>query len=102
MEQRGTEFDLRAAAERLRLALAAGQLGDWSWNAETDQVTFGAWGADIFGLHREDAITWTSLRERLHPEDAERARLAVISALDSHSDYSIEYRVNKPNGEQAW
>src|SRR3712207_8747279 len=36
--------------ERLSLALVAARLGDWSWDAATDVVTFSARAAEIFGI----------------------------------------------------
>jgi PAS domain S-box-containing protein len=92
------EERIREAAERLQLALTAGQLGDWSWDARTDLVTFGPDTAEIFGLPPKTSITWKALRDLLHEEDREPARVAVEQALASHSDYSIEYRVRHSGG----
>jgi PAS domain S-box-containing protein len=92
-ERKLTEERLREGTERLQLALAAGQLGDWSWNAATDVVTFGKATAEMFGLPPRSTITWTKLRELIHEEDREKARIAVEEALVSHSDYELEYRV---------
>ena len=49
-------------AERLRLALDAARLGDWSWDAVTDVVTFSPRAAAIFDMAPGTAITWTDLR----------------------------------------
>ena len=35
---------------RLQVALSAGRLGDWRWDASTDRVTLGARAAEIFAL----------------------------------------------------
>ncbi|HEX7862795.1 MAG TPA: PAS domain S-box protein [Verrucomicrobiae bacterium] len=92
-ERKLTEERLRQGTERLQLALDAGQLGDWSWNAATDVVTVGAATADIFGLPRNTAITWAKMRELIHEDDREKDRLAVEKALVTHTDYDLEYRV---------
>jgi PAS domain S-box-containing protein len=89
------------AERRLQLALEADGLGDWSWDAETDVVTLGQKTAEIFGLPLE-SITWAHMRDVLHPDDRERARLAVEQALAEHTDYRIEYRVIHPDGRQRW
>ncbi|HVT27524.1 MAG TPA: PAS domain S-box protein [Lacipirellulaceae bacterium] len=94
--------ELHQTAERLRLALAAGQLGDWSWDAATDLVTLGDRASEIFGLPAEQPIPWSQLRELLHEDDRERARLAVESALENQTDYCIEYRLRRSTGELAW
>jgi len=83
------------AVERMQLALSAGRLGDWSWNPDTDIVKLGPEAAEMLGVDPGRKITWTALRELLHPEDRERARKAVEESLASHRDYDIEYRVRK-------
>jgi PAS domain S-box-containing protein len=95
-------LELREGAERLQLALSAGHLGDWKWEASTDRVHLSPRAAAIFGLPAHAHITWTEMRGMLHRDDAERARLAVEKSLAEHSGYSIEYRVTRPAGDQCW
>ena len=45
-------------------------------------------------------LTWTEMREILHPDDRERARVAVEQAIADRSDYDIEYRINTRAGER--
>ena len=103
------ERDLLAAKEalgesneRLQLALDAGHLGDWNWDAATDQLTLGARAARMFGLAAGIAVTRARMLELLAPEYAEMARKALDEALAARSDYSVEYRVNRPAGGQCW
>jgi PAS domain S-box-containing protein len=97
----GAPHDPTAIAERLRLALDAGGFGDWSWDANSDIVTISRRTADVFGIpHRP--ITWAAMRDMLHPEDQERARLAVEQAVSRKTTYDIEYRVVRPDGERVW
>ena len=93
---------LRESADRLQLALAAGHLGDWSWDAATDAVMLGPRAAEIFGLPPGQPITWARMRELLHEDDAERARVAVEQSLAERADYTIEYRVNHATRGQCW
>ena len=88
-------------AERLNLALSAAKLGDWSWEAATDIVTFSDRAAAIFGIPPGPHMTWSAMRNLLHPDDRERARVAVEQALETHTDYDIEYRLTNPPG-QRW
>jgi PAS domain S-box-containing protein len=96
------EDAVREGAQRLQLALSAGALGDWSWDAASDVVTLGQRAAAIFGLPSERTVTWTELRQLLHVDDRERARLAVEAAIRERADYDIEYRVDRPGGERRW
>jgi PAS domain S-box-containing protein len=97
------EEAVREVAERLQLALEAGQLGDWRWNAADDMVALSERAATLFGLAANvGSITWAQMRGMLHEEHRERARVAVEQALETRTDYDIEYRVRKPSGEDCW
>jgi PAS domain S-box-containing protein len=93
---------IKEGRERLSLALSAARLGDWNWDATTDLVTFSEAAAGIFGIQSEVQITWTKMLEMLYVEDGERARQAVEEALAGHTDYDIEYRVNRSDGSLRW
>jgi PAS domain S-box-containing protein len=94
--------ELREQGERLKIALAAAHLGDWSWNPADDVVELSERAAEIFGLPRGEPTTWTRLRGLLHPEDAGRAQAAVERSLEQGVDYDIEYRVRTPSGAERW
>ncbi|HKP56182.1 MAG TPA: ATP-binding protein [Polyangiales bacterium] len=87
--------------ERLNLALAASGQGDWSWDAHSDLVTFSPRAAEIFGVSPASCLTWAAIRELLHPDDREPARLAVERAMGQRSDYALEYRVMM-GGIERW
>jgi len=93
---------LRDSAERLSLALSASNLGDWSWNASNDVVTFSDRAAEIFGIPSGPFMTWTRMRDLIDPEDRERVRLAVETAVASRERYDVEYRVHRPDGSRVW
>jgi PAS domain S-box-containing protein len=87
-------------AERLRLALAAAHLGDWSRDGATDMVTLSTRAAEIFGVPPDAVLTWADLRERLHPDDRHRVALSVEAAFTNRTSYAVEYRVRTSEGER--
>jgi len=101
-ERKQAELALRQTAQRLQLALSAGQLGDWTWDAATDLVNLGGRAAEIFGLPEGVPICWARMRDLLLDEDADRARRAVEHALETRTAYDIEYQVNRPAGGRCW
>ncbi|HEX3250056.1 MAG TPA: PAS domain S-box protein [Pyrinomonadaceae bacterium] len=101
-EQRQARHALDEASTRLRLALEAARLGDWSWEMKTDVVTLSETAARIFGIPPGRQMTWTGLRGLLHSDDREPARLVVEQALASKTDYDIEYRVMRDNNSVVW
>jgi PAS domain S-box-containing protein len=92
---------LTETADRLTLALAASQLGDWSWDASTDLVDLSPRAAEILGTAPETRLTWRDLRGKLHPDDTVKAKLAVERAAEMNTQYDIEYRVTRDRGV-AW
>lgn len=92
----------RTSADRLGVALAASNLGDWSWDARTDVVTFSSRAAEIFALPPGPYMTWTEMLEILHPEDREHAQSQVQMAIKEKVAYDIEYRIVHPDGTQRW
>lgn len=81
---------------RLQLAIAAGRLGDWRWDAATDRVTFGARAAEILGLPAGEALEWPYLRARLERDDRPRVRRAVLEAFSHGVDLDLECRLLPP------
>jgi PAS domain S-box-containing protein len=92
----------QASAERLNLALSAADLGDWSWDAASDVVTFSERAAEVFGIPPGPHMTWTALQDLLHPDDRDRARHEVERVVAERVQYDIEYRVNRREGSQVW
>jgi PAS domain S-box-containing protein len=99
MEQPATIASLFSDAERLRLALEAARLGDWSWDAASDIVTLSPHAAEIFGIAPGPVMTGASMRDILHPDDRERVRIAIETAIASRSDFDIEYRILRSTGD---
>jgi PAS domain S-box-containing protein len=90
---------------RLQVALAAGGLGDWRWDAAGDRLTLGARAAAIFGLPPETPLEWNELRARLDPNDREAVRRAVLQAFAGHSELDLECRLLADSGnakETRW
>jgi PAS domain S-box-containing protein len=101
-EQKRARQALDSANERLRLALEASRLGDWSWDAETNLIKLSDTAARIFDVPPDTQITRAQLQALLHEEDREPVRVAVDTALAEHRDYEIEYRVSRKDGSEAW
>jgi len=80
-------------AQRLHLALAAAQLGDWSWDLKTDAISLSKRAAEIFGVQPEPLMTGAALREVVHADDRASADLAIQQAVSDRTHYTTEFRV---------
>jgi PAS domain S-box-containing protein len=95
LERLRVELALRDANQRLSLALAAGELGDWSWDASTDKMVLSPTAARLFGLPADAQVTRTAMRRLLHPDDRALAQQASRTAVQQKRMYDVEYRVGR-------
>lgn len=93
---------LQNTVRRLDFSLAALDIGDWIWNAATDEMYLSERTAQMYGLPAGFAGKRTALRTHLHPEDQEPAREAAQRAMAAGTDYEIEYRVLHPELGERW
>ena len=96
------EAALRESEQRLLVALAAGRLGDWVWDAASDMVTFSDQAAALFGIPAGPVMTWAKMQALIEPGDAARAAVAVEAAVAAREDYDVEYRLLRPDGGFVW
>ncbi|MEC5161991.1 MULTISPECIES: ATP-binding protein [unclassified Janthinobacterium] len=101
-QRKADELALREGAVRLQVALAAGKLGDWSWDAASDLITLGRRAAEMFDLPANTPVTWPVLRERIAGADRKAVASAFTDAAASCGAYAIECRVLSGSGAQRW
>jgi PAS domain S-box-containing protein len=96
------EEALRASEERLRLALAAGQMGAWDIDLDTGAVAWDAAQYEIFGQTPTGAgVTMEDFYAMLHPDDVTRVRGAA-AASRSTGRFREEFRIVRPDGRLRW
>lgn len=95
---------LQASEARLRLALATGKMGEWSFDPRSKRVYWSREQEGVFGLRPgEFEGTIAAFLKRLHPEDVEGVRSRFESAIASESPtYESQYRILRSDGEIRW
>jgi PAS domain-containing protein len=101
-EHQRAEQALRESEERLRMALAAGDIAVWDWDIASGRVS---WAED--GRTRDDGrhalpTTIEGLRASVHPADRQKVGLAIERALASRAQYGVEFRLVGPDGGVRW
>ena len=97
-------FDVLLAWHRLRNALGAAGMGTWHVDLQTGIAThdeslnriLGLDGSETQGPIRDPSFT------RIHPDDHQRVMKAIDEAVASHTEYSVEYRIIRHDGEVRW
>ncbi len=92
------------AAERLRLATGAAQLGILEYFID-GRRHWDARARVIWGFGPDDDITQERFMSRVHPEDQSMVQASIERVLDpkrSSGRYEAEYRVCDGNGHERW
>ncbi len=102
LELQASELRQREAAERMNLAIASANLGDWNWDATTDIMVCSPRTKELYGIAEDALLTRTAMRELLHPDDRELARQELRRSVETRTDYDTEYRVIRADGTLRW
>jgi len=91
---------LDASQKRLSIARRHTGFGLWEWNPKTDKIT---WSDETFLMMGFDPADGAPDHEafmlRVHPDDRDRNRRALASALETDNTYNDDYRIVLPDGE---
>ena len=99
---------VKLAKERLDIALQASDLLIWEWEARRGTFHLdGSWGGKIVGGGGSSSgvsvPSFENLANRLHPDDAQRMKRAVVDCLKGITpEYTAEHRIRMPGGEWKW
>ncbi|WP_224244864.1 PAS domain S-box protein [Hyalangium gracile] len=99
------EQALRESEERLRLAIAAGDIGTWDYDARRRELTCDSRSRALLGLRAEQALDRASLSAALHAEDRPRviANIESTLAAPGQAVYQDEFRtVGAEDGVERW
>lgn len=96
----------RESEERLAIAARVGGLGVWDYDIRNDHLYCDESWYRIMGRSPERPIrSIEEFRPFIHPEDVDKAtevRKSASELMSSHKDYSIAFRIVRPDGEIRW
>lgn len=93
------ERALQDSADRLRLALQAGQIGTWDWHIRSNRLSWDRFVYRQFGLPpAEGSLSFEEFLQRIQPEDRELVTRGVKDAIDQRTEFRAEFRVPWPDG----
>lgn len=100
-ERKEIEMRIRESEERYMLAQEAGEIASWEWNPMTKKTTWSRNLPDIFGIP-DDAFSYDTFVQILHPEDKERVLEALNAVSIRKTDYDEEFRIAHPKTGERW
>jgi PAS domain S-box-containing protein len=97
-----TEAALRESEERLRLAMAAAQMGAWEIDLQRGTIVWDARQSEIFGRSVDSAPkTLDQFYTLIHPLDIERLKQAA-ALTEASGQFSEEFRIVGAHGTVRW
>ncbi|WP_417579678.1 EAL domain-containing protein [Pelagibacterium sp.] len=103
IEQRRRENELARLSRRLELALATSQVGVWEMNIANGTLAWDDRMNELYGYEPDGSQRdYTQWRDRLHPDDLERAERDFNESMRSGSRYFSNYRIVTPDGETRY
>jgi PAS domain S-box-containing protein len=101
-ERKRAEESVRASEERLRLAVQAGRMFAYEWDASTDLLVRSAESAQILGIPEATPLTGQQVLAKVHPDDRDRLVAAVGELSPENPSLAITYRMLRPDGSMIW
>jgi PAS domain S-box-containing protein len=99
-KQKQTEEALRHKHKMSQRTEAIAKVGSWEWEIAADTVT---WSKELYHIFQLDpdaeAPSWAEHSKLYHPEDFEKLRQAVETAIADGKPYEVELRVSRKDGE---
>ena len=104
LERKQAEEALRESQRRYALATAAGRVGVWDWNLETNEVYIEPLLKRILGYEDHEIRNHEDVWSRLvHPGDTERVSAELRDYLEGHTSYfESEHRMLHKDGDIRW
>jgi diguanylate cyclase (GGDEF)-like protein/PAS domain S-box-containing protein len=94
-------YEMSLQEDRLALdeAQRIAQIGSWSWDTRSGEVT---WSPQLYRLFGRDPESGPALDRELlryvHPEDLDRARLQYADQLAEGAPFELDFRIVRPDG----
>jgi signal transduction histidine kinase len=104
--RKSAENALHDSQARLQLAMTAGRVGTWEWDAGRDRLISDERLAALFDLDADIATTsglsLESFTASTHAEDRAHVERAIHAAIQTGGRYEVDYRIAKTDGSIRW
>ncbi len=99
-EQKRAELELINSQQKLKLALESTKITTYSWDINTDTITWGGERVkDVFGRDAFEIKSFDDYIATLHPDDIINTKTAINNAINSDESIDIDFRIVTPDDE---
>jgi PAS domain-containing protein len=97
--RRRVEQELRDIRYHLEAAEYIAKVGSWETNLVTGALWWSSETRNIFAVQESAQLTREDFYQFVHPEDREELRQLADAAISSTSEYNVEHRIVRADGE---
>jgi PAS domain S-box-containing protein len=91
--------DLKQAEAALLEAQRLARLGNWSFNVQTQEITWSEEIYRMFGLDSSQPVPpYPEYLQKIHPEDRPQLQRCIEQAIANGTSYILDYRIILPEG----
>ena len=95
------KLELQKNEQRLSSAQRIANLGSWQWEIATGKEVWSDEFFRIFGMApQEIEPTFAVFMHSVHPQDRNKVQAAIDQSLRDKSEYSVQHRIVRPDGEE--
>lgn len=103
MALKRNQTELEAVVRNLNLATQAGGIGIWSWDFDSNEVS---WDERMYQMYGVDPDlcdnNYAMWQERVHPDDLDHAEQSLLHARETLTQFNSEFRIVLPDGKVRW
>ncbi|MCM2369668.1 PAS domain-containing protein [Aporhodopirellula aestuarii] len=96
------QTELDESRQRLSLAMEAAQMGAFEWQPDTDVAHWDDQWCEVIGIDKNAPRTGKTLFDLIHPDDLHVFKAARPKDATENTDYKVEFRIIRPDGELRW
>jgi len=101
-ELKQAQHALQESEERLRMAIHAGKMYAYEWDAASDAIIRSGDIPGAFGTASEASLSRQQLLASIHPEDRAQFNASVNERTPDSPDIQVSYRLLCPDGSTVW
>ncbi|MDL2268132.1 response regulator, partial [Desulfovibrio sp. OttesenSCG-928-G15] len=102
--EKKASLDMEISKNQMEMILSEVKFGTWDWDLESGRVNFDNTFFSMLGYNKHEVPSTVALWENLlHPEDKQRADIALDELREGRSDaYETELRIRHKDGHYVW
>ncbi len=98
LRQRAEEVLLERESQ-LEQAQRLAKLGSWEYDVQADRAIWSRELYRLFGIEPGADVSFDTVLDLVHPEDKDRFREEVETAIEKGDSYTLDHRIIRPDGE---